>query len=519
MLIELDFGRVIVNSGINGTAFCVLENPLILPQDIIPAGISEPIAIVNGDGQIDLIPTQPYGIFYTVFLVVDGKRRWSGRFQMPATAKPGGGDWRLSDLADLTPEGSTPDAAAETVIQKLLIDSRLLALVASGGAGPIVTSFNGRPGAVTLQESDIPGTIARDSEVSTSINALAAAVTDALTGKANTSHNHSIEVITGLADALAGLQPRLVEVDTQTGAYTLNPVASGRVVEIAALTRSPLTLPRTFPKGWHCRAVQAGSGQIQFSPAPGGATLRNSQGFDKTDGQWTSGWLYVRSNSDGNSAEWVLDGHQLTDSTQFLAYPNFGTIAGLQINGSAAQAGSALRLTPLQVNMAGSAYFTTPLEIVEGMGFECQFQFQVGGGSGADGFAFVMQNGSPTALGNPGGDLGYGGITPNSIAIAFRTLSNSIAIFQGGSSNAITATGSGVDNLRSGDIYTAWISYAAGMMRIFLSASTDRPGSPRLTHSVDLTSLIGSQAYLGFSGGTGGLANEHDVLNWSFILK
>jgi hypothetical protein len=38
-----------------------------------------------------------------------------------------------------------------------------------------------------------------------------------------------------------------------------------------------------------------------------------------------------------------------------------------------------------------------------------------------------------------------------------------------------------------------------------------KPGTPTLTGTVDLATLVGTTAYLGFTAGTGGLSNIHEV--------
>src|SRR5208282_5338618 len=99
-----------------------------------------------------------------------------------------------------------------------------------------------------------------------------------------------------------------------------------------------------------------------------------------------------------------------------------------------------LRLTQDgQTQQAGSAWWMTQQSIANG--FTSVFTFQITHSIGpgpADGIAFVIQNsanfgsnGQLSAIGGPGGDLGYGSVpgelnTPidNSIAIEFDTYQN-----------------------------------------------------------------------------------------------
>ena len=108
-------------------------------------------------------------------------------------------------------------------------------------------------------------------------------------------------------------------------------------------------------------------------------------------------------------------------------YMDFNSTAGLNLVGSAVAGTGRLRLTPDTPELSGAAWYTTP-QSVSG-GFQTSFDFQLSGGS-SDGFAFLVQNASDTALFGPGGRLGYGGFgtetdgIPNSVAVQFDTFQN-----------------------------------------------------------------------------------------------
>jgi len=126
-----------------------------------------------------------------------------------------------------------------------------------------------------------------------------------------------------------------------------------------------------------------------------------------------------------------------------ITYSNFNSVAGLALNGTAAQATSGnqqvLRLTPdVSAHVSGTAWFQTQQQSVAA-GFTTTFQFQIShdpenGNGPADGLAFVIQNSSgdgfgTAALGGAGGSIGYGvgdsedpgTAIPNSLAIEFDT--------------------------------------------------------------------------------------------------
>jgi hypothetical protein len=218
-----------------------------------------------------------------------------------------------------------------------------------------------------------------------------------------------------------------------------------------------------------------------------------------------------------------------------FTFDDFSQIAGLSLNGSAAQFGNVLRLTPfLDSPTAGSAWFTNKQPVQDG--FETTFQFQITalggildceGNTGADGFAFVIQNERISALGNTGGNLGYSGIA-NSLAVEFDTWcnpsdpnGNHVSVHTRGkdpnsSDEAFSLVSATViPNMSDGNIHTVKINYVPGTMRIFL----DNLMTPILEVSVDLASTLnldGGQVWVGFTAATAGAQENHDLLNWSF---
>jgi glucose/arabinose dehydrogenase len=202
---------------------------------------------------------------------------------------------------------------------------------------------------------------------------------------------------------------------------------------------------------------------------------------------------------------------------------------GLQLNGNATLAGAALQLTPALSYQKGSAFWSTPLTLDADTVFQTQFQLQLTGGpGGADGFAFVLQNSAAAAeaLGAGGGSLGYAGLE-NSLAIEFDTYRNNpwdpndnhIAVLQNGDvATALATTLTALPDLNSGDPLTVWIDYdgSRSHLDVFLASTRTRPTTPALSYTVDLAAVLGAQAYVGFTGGTGKLANAQEITDWRF---
>ena len=207
----------------------------------------------------------------------------------------------------------------------------------------------------------------------------------------------------------------------------------------------------------------------------------------------------------------------------------FATPTGMQLNGSTDLDDSRLQLTNGTVNEAGSAFFTSPTNITN---FTTDFTFQLSNAQ-ADGITFTIQNSSagPTALGPSGGGLGYGPDTPggtpgisNSVAIKYDLYSNdgegddSTGLYTNGASPTIPFTDmtpSGVI-LNNGDTMTVHITYDGTTLTM---AITDYSVNATFTTSwpINIPQTIGSNtAYVGFTGGTGGLTASQKIETWTF---
>jgi hypothetical protein len=209
-----------------------------------------------------------------------------------------------------------------------------------------------------------------------------------------------------------------------------------------------------------------------------------------------------------------------------FTYTDFSSVAGLTLNGDAAQAGNVLRLVHADVSLAGNAFRTSSVALDSETAFNTMFEFHISTDPSdpTDGFSFILQNdpGGASALGGQGQGAGYAGLSP-SVAVMFR----------GRGPSFIGAILNGVDPLpgkppnaadfNENDFYNqdefAWITYdpIAKMMNVYLSTTSAHPLSPVMSANVDLAGTIGaSSMYVGFGAGTGGAFGDNDVLNWTF---
>lgn len=219
-----------------------------------------------------------------------------------------------------------------------------------------------------------------------------------------------------------------------------------------------------------------------------------------------------------------------------LTYNDFSSTAGLQINGNAAQAGNVLRLTPADYGQGGSAFSTNVVSLDSNASFSTAFRFRLsnpggacdGIGCGADGITFVVQT-NANNIGGAGGGMGYYGI-PNSVAVEFdswnngagdNNSSNHVGIDLNGSVDSIALAEITAGDLNNGDIWSAWVDYNGVTdlleVRLALGAAAARPGTAYLSYTTDLVSVLGTtDAFVGFTGGTGAAYATQDVLAWQF---
>ena len=244
--------------------------------------------------------------------------------------------------------------------------------------------------------------------------------------------------------------------------------------------------------------------------------------------------------SSANSAVSNVDSVFVGDSTSATVIDHSAGFAGatdLAANGSASFVMNAARLTNGGTGQAGSAFIRDRVGIAT---FTNTFTFQIRPGSTpmADGLTFTIQAVSPTALGPAGGGLGYGPARPgpargirSSIAVKFDVFdnagegTNSTGLFTDGRSPTVpgsTSTdvlvnldGSGID-LKSTDPFRVDMTYDGGTVSVTIT-DTVTQASVSQAYTIDLVSVVGGNvAYVGFTGGTGGLTAVQDIVNWTF---
>jgi hypothetical protein len=210
---------------------------------------------------------------------------------------------------------------------------------------------------------------------------------------------------------------------------------------------------------------------------------------------------------------------------------NFGsgfTAAGLQFNGNAALDVARLLLTDTsKTNEVASAFWTTPVNV---QSFTNTFTFQLTAPAAADGFTFTIQNAGTTAIGSPGGGLGYGKFSAataaiaKSVAVKFDLYSNigegtnSTGLYTNGVSPTLPATtlGGGV-NLHSGDVFQVQMVYDGTNLTMTITDVTTPADTFTASFPINIPATVGGPtALVGFTAGTGGQTARQEILNWSY---
>jgi fibronectin type 3 domain-containing protein len=309
------------------------------------------------------------------------------------------------------------------------------------------------------------------------------------------------------------------------------PVLSAAAVSGTAVNLSwtDSTLVPNTAAGYLVEDSTDGTHFTQITTAPGGSTAISIGGLSAL----TKYYFRIRGyNALGDSNYSNIVNATTSNSVAAINFSSgFASAAGaLALNGSAALSGSNLVLTNGGKGEAGSAFFNSLVDVSK---FTTQFNFQLSAGTSiADGMTFTIQGTGPTALGANGGGLGYG-INPNgtgssigkSVAIKFDVYSNSgegtdsTGLFTNGATpttaGSINLTSTGV-NLQSGDPFQVNMSYDGTTLTVII-LDTKTGKSATQTYTVNIPSFTGSSmAYVGFTGGTGGLTSTQSILSWTF---
>lgn len=216
-----------------------------------------------------------------------------------------------------------------------------------------------------------------------------------------------------------------------------------------------------------------------------------------------------------------------------INYTDFSSVAGLTLNNNAAQVGNVLRVTPAGYYKSGSAFSTSTVSLASNASFSTFFQFRFtspggacdGQGCGADGLVFTVQT-VGNNVGGAGSGIGYAGIN-HSVGIEFDTWnngggdhnsSNHIGIDINGNVNSTVLAEVTEADMNAGDIWNVWVDYdgSTNLLEARMNRSGVRPTNAILSLTRNLAADLGTtNAFVGFTSGTGAAFANHDILSWT----
>ena len=252
--------------------------------------------------------------------------------------------------------------------------------------------------------------------------------------------------------------------------------------------------------------------------APGASLLESVVYTPTAEGTHDDVWI-LNSTGDSGQQQVAFHGAGLASGISTVSGPNW------QLNGSSTS--TATQITLNQANVAGSAgtaFWKTPLPSTA---LDVSFDATLGGGSGADGLALVLADAStqtPTALGLGGGGLGFSGIAGTALAVDTEKNGQDLSAlhrFQNGPRwmpDAIQLVESSDSNRGSSRRHCCH----APCPSLHCKPQCDpQPGTRRARRVEVLRQLVllPGSVYVGFSGGTGALADLHAIPNVSIVSQ
>lgn len=222
------------------------------------------------------------------------------------------------------------------------------------------------------------------------------------------------------------------------------------------------------------------------------------------------------------------------DATLTVAIPSFDTsnINAFQLNDLAQLPTGAdyISLTTNNPeNQSGSAFWKHMVSLANNRSFSTYFKISFpnpGGMSpgGADGIVFAIQTVSNTA-GGSGGGIGYDGLQP-SVGIEFDTWQNTDSSVNDPDDNHVgfdvngvmesvfVAPSASLPGTLQGNSWYVWIDYNGQTknLQVRMHSSNNRTSSTLvMNQTYDIASVIGPDVFIGFTAGTGGAVEDHNV--------
>jgi hypothetical protein len=219
------------------------------------------------------------------------------------------------------------------------------------------------------------------------------------------------------------------------------------------------------------------------------------------------------------------DGDGVPDECQVTVPVTEGFTAGLgawHANGDAALSSGFVRLTPAEGGRIGTL-IRAPLSDQPTASVSIEFDFRIGGGSGADGMCFALFDAARYTTAALFSEEGPGSMDhqrggPGALAVQFDTYDNG-----GEGENSVEVTLDGVSlgtytptyDLEDFQFHHAWVQLRAGALTVKITNPQGGVETAFDRLPVEYGPFV---SLLGFGGRTGGLSNNHDVDNVTLNL-
>jgi hypothetical protein len=226
----------------------------------------------------------------------------------------------------------------------------------------------------------------------------------------------------------------------------------------------------------------------------------------------------MRSKNKTNALLVVAAAFLIPCSLRAFTYADFSSTAGLNLVGSAAQNGSALRLTPASGSQMGSAWYTQPQHVSGGFTTTFSFRLTNPAPPGADGISFNVQSVGINAVADEQGTTSGVSISFNTFLYGDEPSDNFIGIYRNGfGENSGRLSTFDLNStplyMKDGNVHNTSITYSGSAFSLTIDGtSIFNNFAVSLTPGTDAN----GNGYVGFGSRTGLFWEDHDVLNWTF---
>ena len=201
-----------------------------------------------------------------------------------------------------------------------------------------------------------------------------------------------------------------------------------------------------------------------------------------------------------------------TPNLQGFNYTNFSTTAGTTSVGSTTLTSNILYLTTANTSLVGNVYRTSAIQY--NRNFSAQWEFIIGGGTGADGYC-VQWTTTNNSTGLAGGGVSRIDNSSTINALSFTTYP-SVQNLTWWKNNVSQGQQAGPISWRQTAYY--WLDYvhATSTASLYISTTATKPGSPSFTYTG--FTFDSTNYYMGFGAGTGGSTDNHELVNWKLTF-